>query len=141
MTRQHNGFGEPTPFSEWLRALPAPLNSRTVSNQNLDYVWHDYRRNYILTIEEKRFGRAPTSAQKDTHGVITQMLAMADGKSVITLKGMRPVRYFGHYVVRFENTQPDDGRLWINGRLCTRDRLVKLLEFDVETTDVLRDAA
>lgn len=141
MTRKHNGFGEPTPFSEWLRALPAPLSSRNVSNQNLDYVWHDYRRNYILTIEEKRFGRAPTAAQNDTHGVVAQMLAFADGHPVLTLKGMRPVRYFGHYVIRFENTNPDDGRLWINGRLCTRDRLVKLLQFDDETTGVLGKVA
>ena len=142
MTRSHNGHQEATPFSHWLRQLPTPLDSRNVSNQNLDYVWHDYRRNYLLTIEEKRFGGTATSAQQDTHGVIAQMLANSNGLHVHTARGVRPVTYFGHYLVRFQNTTPEDGNMWINGIESTKTDLLEILAFRHWTqTNVLRDAA
>jgi len=130
MTRAHNGHQEATPFSGWLRALLHPLDSSHVSNQNLDYVWHDYKRNYLLTIEEKRFGAMAARAQSDTHGVVEQMLRAADGLPVKTLRGIRSARYYGHFCIRFENTTPDDGRMWINGHLDSREGLLALLAFD-----------
>lgn len=137
MTREHLGYGDPTPFSNWLRALPAPLDSSTVSNQNLDYVWHDYRTNRLLTIEEKRHRGASAPAQTDTHGVVAQMLHAASGMFVQTMRGLRPVEYVGHYVIRFENTSPDDGRLWINGTETSPSVLVALLGFDAEAIALL----
>lgn len=133
MTRAWGGYGDPTPFSMWLRELGDPLTSRTISNQNLDYVWHDYPRNFLLTLEEKRHGARPSAAQNDTHGVVAQLLAMSDGRMVSTLRGLRPARYFGHYVVVFENTTPDDGAMRINGQECSRIVLLKLLAFDEHT--------
>lgn len=135
MTRDFNGFGEPTPFSNWLRALAAPLDSRTINNQNLDYVWHNYRRNYLLTIEEKRYRGTSSDAQKDTHRIIEQMLRASDGLLVQTMRGIRPARYFGHHVVQFENTTPDDGGMWINGRASTEDDLLALLSFETSLVD------
>lgn len=129
MTRLHNGHQEATPFSHWLRGLPNKLSSQYISNQNLDYVWHNYRLNYLLTIEEKRYGAIAPRAQADTHSIVAQMLHMADGNEVLTLRGRRTVRYFGHYLITFQQTTPDDGAMWINGCPSTRDDLIRLLSF------------
>lgn len=137
MTRQHNGHAEATPFSGWLRSLPAPLDSSNVSLHDLDYVWHDYRRNYILTIEEKQNGDKCKPAQEDTHGVVAQMLRYADGMTVSTHRGWRSARYFGHYVISFEKTSPDDGSFSVNGRPCSSKGLLRLLAFDQEAIDAL----
>lgn len=131
MTRQHNGFQEATPFSAWLRALPAPLDSRTCVAHNLDYVWHNYRDGWLLTIEEKRFGGQSDRSQQDTHNTVAQLLRVASGTVVETLRGPRPIHYHGHYVVRFENTTPDDGALWINGAPSARDDVIALLRGQV----------
>ena len=141
MTREHQGYGEPTPFSDWLRGLPEPLDSSRISNQNLDYIWHDYRTNQLLTIEEKRHRGASRPAQTDTHGVVAQMLRAASGMTVTTLRGDRPVSYLGHYVIRFELTTPDDGKMWINGNELSADVLVALLGFDPEAIAVCAPAA
>ncbi len=127
MTRTWNNHGDATPFSHWLRALPSPLDSRRISNHDLDYVWHDYQANWLLTMEEKRFGGQSSPAQRDTHGVVAQMLAASDGMVVRTLRGVRPVRYLGHYEIVFENTSPDDGWIKINGHDVSRRYLVSLL--------------
>lgn len=127
MTRQWNNNGAATPFSHWLRSLPSPLDSQRISNHNIDYVWHNYRDNWLLTIEEKRFGSVSSKAQRDTHHVVAQMLAASDGMLVSTLRGVRPVRYLGHFEIAFENTTPDDGWIRINGVEVSRRYLVSLL--------------
>lgn len=133
MTRAHNGHNDATPFSHWLRGLPDPYTSRHFSNQNLDYVWHNYRENWLLTIEEKRFGGQSTQAQQDTHSIISQMLARSNGMLVTTLRGVRPVRYLGHYVIRFSDSTPDDSEwMTINGKPADRSDLLMLLAGEPE---------
>ena len=127
MTRAANNPNDFTPFSHWLRALPDPLSSRVISNQNLDYIWHNYRESWLITIEEKRHGGSVPPAQQDTHYIIEQMLTASSGLRVQTLRGIRPIEYRGHYVIRFENTTPDDGRIWINDTQATKHDLLRLL--------------
>jgi hypothetical protein len=112
-----------TPFSDWLRGLEYPLDSRVFSNHNLDFIWHNYRENWFITIEEKRYGARCTGAQRDTHGVITQLLEIASGSEVKTMRGLRKADYRGHYVVRFERTSPDDSE-WIRVRCNGTERVV-----------------
>lgn len=117
-----------TPMSRWFRSLSAPFTSAHFDNQNLDYVWFRYREGWLITIEEKRFGGRSTSAQLDTHGVIAQMLHAASGARVKTQRGVRPIEYRGHYLVRLENTTPDNSA-WIevNGTMVTREDFMYLL--------------
>lgn len=113
MTRQYRDTERPaTPFSEWIRALPYPLNSQNYDAQNLDYIWFHYRQGWFITIEEKRFGSQSQKAQQDTHNIITQLLTLASGQRVNTLRGKRPIIYKGHYRLSFERTTPDDSQ-WI----------------------------
>ena len=118
-----------TEFGEWLRKEhQKDIGSHTFSAQNLDYIWHNYRESWMITIEEKRHGRQPDAAQKDTHGILTQLLQKASGAIVKTFRGDRGVEYRGHYVIIFENTSPKDGRLKINGQIKTEQDLLQLLK-------------
>jgi len=128
-TRKANDPDRFTPFSAWLRELGPPLDSRNISNQNLDYVWHNYRESWIITIEEKRFGAWCNRAQSDTHGIVSQMLSNSSGMQVQTLRGIRPCEYRGHYVIRFSQTTPDDSdTIIINGQPVDKAALMRLLE-------------
>jgi len=120
-----------SPFSDWLRNLSSPLDSSSISNQNLDYIWHNFWESWLITLEEKQFGATPDVAQRDTHGVVAQLLAIgsSSGKKVETIRGERQVEYRGHYVVSFERTMPDDSQ-WIrvNGNQYESEAIFELLK-------------
>jgi len=128
MTRPANDPDRFTPFSHWLRALPAPLDSASVSNQNLDYIWHNYRASWFITIEEKRYGASVSAAQSDTHNIVRQLCEYGSGQEIETMRGKRKVEYRGHYVVRFEQTTPDDSRwIMVNDEFADKESLLDLL--------------
>jgi len=134
---QKNG----TPFSLWLRSTPEGtdngknFDSRYVSNHNLDFIWHNYKEHWFMLIEEKRFGAIPsTDAQRDTHGMLHQMLVAASGHKVTTVwRGVRPIQYIGYYKIVFEKTTPDDSDwIRINYELVTREQLIKFLQLGLK---------
>lgn len=124
-------------FSDWLRNLPPPYDSSNISNQNLDYVWHNYREDWFITIEEKMNGASCTYAQRDTHAIVYSLLKIASGLLEIT-KGFvwstmreewKRIEYRGHYVVSFEKTNPDDSEwIRINGEIANKADLLRLLK-------------
>ena len=116
-------------YSDWLRQLPYPLDSRNYDNENLDYVFFHYREGWFITMEEKQFGARSTMAQKDTHGIVAQLLTYASQSSVKveTLRGKRSIEYRGHYEISFEKTSPNDGGLAINGQPADEEKLIRLL--------------
>lgn len=134
MTRQRNDPSGQTPFSQWIRALPPPLDSRNYDCQNLDYIWFSYRAGWFITLEEKRFGSSSTAAQRDTHAIIAQLLTAASGAVVETWRGKRRIAYRGHFILRFSQTTPDDSD-WveINGSRYSnpRDVVFRLLSTGV----------
>lgn len=103
-----------TQFGSWLRELGYPLNSRRISVHNLDYIFHNYRENWFITLEEKRKRGRVEPSQDDTHFIVVQLLEAASGTEVLSSmrEDVRHVEYRGHYIVVFENTTPDDSK-WI----------------------------
>ncbi len=139
MTKQ-SIYREGSPFSEWLRKLSQPLDSSVISNHNLDYIWHNYRQNWLILIEEKQFGGHQTFAQHDTHSIVDQMLHYASEHNCMVKNArgkMIQENYRGYYLVVFENTNPEDSTwISINGRLATKQELYCLLStgsFDVSS--------
>lgn len=106
-----------TQFSSWIRKQKLHsidderfnLTSGEFSCHNLDYVWHHFRRdNWLITIEEKRRLAKVAFTQKDTHGIVAQLLNIASGSIVRNERGDRiAVEYRGHYVVRFQGDGPE----------------------------------
>ena len=129
MTRRARFAERMSPFSHWLRALAAPLDSTNFSAHNLDFIWHQYRDNWLITMEEKQYGGKCTTSQGDTHRIVSQMLEYASGMVVETLRGRRPAEYRGHYVIRLANTSPEDSE-WIeiasNGKTAMGDKSLVL---------------
>jgi len=118
-----------TPFSWWLRELKYPLDSQVFDNENLDYIWFNYREGWLITIEEKQNGGRSSQAQQDTHGVIRQMLELSSGTEIQTLRKRRKIEYRGHYVIAFENMSPTDSRwIRINDVMTDEVALRNLLE-------------
>lgn len=128
MTSALRNPGRQTAFSDWLRALPGTLSSARFSNQNLDYVWHNYRENWLILIEEKTHCADQDRAQRDTHNILDQLLRIASGSAVDTMRGRRVADYRGYYLLQFENTHPDDSDwMAINGQRAERADLLELL--------------
>jgi hypothetical protein len=104
-----------TPFSDWLRKLKRPLSSVYYDCQNLDYIWFQYRQGWFITIEEKMLGLHCNRNQKDTHGVVVQLLEIGSEtkQAIETMRGKRMIEYRGHYELTFENTTPDNSE-WLS---------------------------
>jgi len=118
-----------SPFSSWFRELESPLSSKFFDNENLDYIWFQYRQGWLITIEEKQEGGRSTQAQTDTHNIIAQMLVLGSKSPVRTMRGVRKVEYRGHYVVSFQNTTPDDSDwIEINGTRAEPKTIFVLLK-------------
>lgn len=126
---------EGTPFGLWLRQQQE-IDSRRcgLSIQNLDYIIHmygDVSCQKIMLIEEKRYNGKQSFAQKDTHSIIDQSLTHANGKLVRTTRGLVvKLHYFGYHLLTFENTTPEDGRMWWDGILITESTLLSMLRFE-----------
>ena len=108
-----------TEFGLWLREQGDLDSSLGYVATNLDYIWRNYKSGLWMCIEEKRYGHQDTEPRpfqresfKIVHGCAT-----SDDK------------YCGFYLIVFENTSPDDGLLWINHQLATKEQLIRLLQF------------
>lgn len=122
-----------TNFSKYLRALEGSLSSRFFNNQNLDYIWFNYRDYWLITIEEKTNNGKSSLAQKQSHSLLSQMLEVASGHeydvSYGSKKQIAKVDYKGYYIVQFEKTNPDDSKwIKINNKIHSKDDLLFLLK-------------
>ena len=111
-----------TPFSNWLRGTQIQ-----VSCHDIDFVWHNYRENWFITIEEKQFMARQSRSQVETQAIIFQMLRASSGRSCKTLHGWKEIEYRGHYVVVFEKSSPTNGKIYIDSIEVTEDDLISLL--------------
>ena len=112
-----------TPFSNWLRDTGI-----SASCHDIDYVWHNYRENWFMTLEEKTHNGTQTLSQKDTQGIVFQFLRSASPRKCLTIHGAQTVEYRGHHVIIFENTTPDNGSIRLDGKDITKEALINFLE-------------
>jgi hypothetical protein len=133
MTRPRNDDYS-TPFGLWVRKYGPDSVREGLSIQNLDYVVHNYKQNWMTCIEEKRFRAYPKFAQVDTHSIVDQLLqnGASTGAPVLTQRGERVhITYNGFHRLRFEHTTPDDGWMEWDGRRITREQLLHILRYGV----------
>lgn len=107
-----------TEFGLWLRTVPELDSGSGFIATNLDYVWTNYNTGHWMLIEEKRFMGAMKLWQKSVFKALHQA-AKSDPK------------YCGFAFIQFENTSPDDGKTYWNGREISSQELVsRLSNFD-----------
>jgi hypothetical protein len=115
MTRQRNDIHS-TEFGLWLRNQPEIDSANGYVATNIDYLWASYISNEWMLIEEKRYNKQPSFAQKKLFEVINN-----------ACKPDKDYRGF-HYLV-FENTSPEDGRIFLDGKEINKLDLISFLEF------------
>lgn len=122
MTRQRND-NHSTEFGLWLRNYlpdnetiirsPDPLDSsKGFITTNIDYIWSNYKNGKWIHIEEKRHGKWPKGWQYKIFER-SHRLALID-----------PL-YFGYHIIVFENTNPEDGDIYI------KSLSKEILDFDL----------
>lgn len=124
MTRKRND-NHSTEFGLWLREQK-PIDSRLgYVATNLDYVWKNHRNAKWMLLEEKRYGSYMTFPQEKMF-------------KTLHFTSQHSPCYQGFYIIIFEKTNPDDGKIFISNiansktKEFTKDELIKFLQFDEE---------
>ena len=105
-----------TEFGLWLREQPEIDSALGYIATNIDYHWMNYKTGQWLLIEEKRHRRLPGWVQVEQYKIM-DAAARSDAQ------------YHGFHVLVFENTSPDDGEIWLDGRYISTADLFDFLGF------------
>lgn len=89
-----------TEFGLWLRQQSEIDSGLGFLASNLDYIWRSYLHPGWALLEEKRHSARLKDWQRETFQIV-DAAARSDPN------------YRGFWIVRFENTCPDDGRTWL----------------------------
>jgi len=106
-----------TEFGLWLRVQPEIDSGKGFVATNIDYLWRNYKNNKWMLIEEKRHGRKPKFPQ-------TAMFELID----CACKSDN--NYCGFHYIVFENTSPDDGKIYLDSKEIGREELIMFLRFE-----------
>lgn len=105
-----------TEFGLWLRDQQEIDSKKGYVATNIDYLWRNYKTGDWMYLEEKRHGSLVKSWQKMLFDLVDR-LAKIDPK------------YHGFNYLVFENTSPEDGKIFLNGKLITKEQLLNFLQF------------
>ena len=109
-----------TEFGLWLRKQPEIDSALGYVTTNLDFFWKNYKTGEFMLLEEKRHMSEPAYFQTKIFNQLRDAF-----KSDSKFKGL--------FLIQFENTNPEDGKIYINNKEVTREFLIKFLKFDFET--------
>lgn len=112
--------GKDSDFSAWLRLQPE-IDSKKEGyiTTDIDYLWRNYKTGEWMILEEKTHGATVPRWQGEFLQLIDKL-------------GAYDKFYQGVYLVRFENTSPDNGRVIVNKNLLSRDEFIKFLRFEIK---------
>lgn len=115
MTKQRND-SHSTEFGIWLRNQPEIDSKLGFLASNIDYCWTNYKTGDWMFIEEKRYNAGVKYWQHKLFALIHKAC-------------QRDQKYKGFHLIVFENTSPDDGKIFLNKKEITKDELIKFLMF------------
>lgn len=115
MTQQRRD-NHSTEFGIWLRQQPEIDSAAGYTTTNVDYCWMNYLTGEWMYCEEKRYGRVPAWTQTKLFETIDRACRSDD-------------HYRGFHLLVFQNTSPDDGGIWLDGKHIDRDDLIQFLQF------------
>jgi len=121
MTQQRRD-NKSTEFGIWLRQQKEIDSKLGFVASNVDYVWCDYKKGFWMLIEEKRYRWMPKWSQVKIFRILDAV-------------AKNDINYRGFHILVFENTNPDDGYVWLDGTKIFRDDLLKFLRFENDNYD------
>ena len=105
-----------TEFGLWLREQPEIDSALGYIATNIDFMWRNYKSKLWMLIEEKRYMSQVKKWQMQMFKLI-DMFCSADKN------------YRGFHVLTFENSSPDDGKIYLDGAGITKRELLDFLRF------------
>ena len=120
---EHTGYRE-LRFSQWIRNnLPSSARPSCFTVFDVDFVLRNYCTNRLALLEVKCKGRKPEGGQKLTMELLDDIMRLGtQHRNKHHVKAMHWT-YCGYWLLQFENTSPDDGRIWLNGYELTAEQL------------------
>lgn len=111
---------------------------------NIDFVWMNYLGNDIMLVEEKRHGGKIKSIQKEAFDIVDCALRFACDSGCLfprlrdergrQKRCEREMNYHGFHTLIFQNTNPEDGWMRLDGKFITISKLLKFLRFEKTAT-------
>lgn len=119
MTKQANDKTHFTEFSLWLREQQQIASNKGYTCTNVDYVWTNYKTGAWMIIEEKRHMANIGFAQDCIFKMLDKACKLDKN-------------YRGFHFIKFENTSPEDGKIYLDGKLVSKQELIDFLSFVVK---------
>ena len=137
-------------FGRWMRNHPRLDSHSGIVQSDLDFIILRYKtsrwgRDYqlMMMVEVKEHGAEPDDCKRDILGFFNQLMVrksknMHGANTSQTIKVRSRVvkrdvslRFFGSFLLQFENTNPDDSK-WIkwNRKLISKDQLTEIIAMD-----------
>ena len=109
-------------FSGWVKILlPDSYEGYRVSD--LDWVLANVNTKKIMLVEQKNYGSKQKRWQRILFADIDKWISTGIAHD------NRGWEYLGFHKVVFEKTYPENGRIWFDGRLVTKEELTNILSF------------
>lgn len=123
MTKLRNDLHS-TEFGLWLRGqLLLQTDVSCIDSKlgyvttNIDYIWENYKTGDWMFIEEKRYMSGCGFSQKNQ---FIKLNSKIKDKS-----------YHGFHLLQFEKTSPEDGKIYLDNKEITKEKLLKFLSFKI----------
>jgi hypothetical protein len=135
MTTIPRRYGEGTPLNEWIRNHPDLDSSLGFVASDVDLTWYNHKLALIMMTEHKENMGAVSPSQEATLSVLDQGLSRGLSDPNLTLVSRRlhipeHVHYCGLHVIVCQNTNPEDGDIYIDGVRVTKEQFLKFLRFE-----------
>ena len=105
-----------TEFGLWLREQKELDASLGYVTTNLDYIWENYKTGEWMLIEEKRYMGECSFSQKQQFNKLYKRLNKDN-------------KFRGFHLLQFENTNPDDGKIFLGKKEINKQELIDFLSF------------
>ena len=121
-------------FSQWNTInLPGPQTGLMIGNQ--DWVFWNYKTKRLMLCEEKCFGKFINENEwqfKFFRDVIDPALtAYCSVPQFLKQAGSTcKITYLGYHYITFENTSPDNGRIWFDNVEISKEDLIRKLSLE-----------
>ena len=116
MTKKRFDNGD-TDFGSWLRSSEPLSSSNGYVTSDIDYVWNDYNSNKFMFIEEKCNMATSDFSQSKTFKLVRSSINNSN--------------FYGFHLIQFENTNPSNGKVYLDGEEIPEEQLEEFLKFNL----------